>query len=134
MKTTLADLKAKRDKLQNASAKRTPAKREWTKAELRKWALEQFTQLDNVANSGDASLEERQLVEAFVQRIEVDPETKTGTVVLTADLETALNATSTREPRGDWRAGVGAAPQARAWGYHMSPLLWLMRPSFAPLT
>ncbi len=27
----------------------------------------------------------------------------------------------------DWRAGVGAAPQARAWGYRMSPLPWLRR-------
>lgn len=50
-------------------------------------------------------LQDRQLVEAFVRRIEIEPETKTGTIVLVPDLKDALDYISTRRPIGD---GMGS--------------------------
>jgi hypothetical protein len=58
------------------------------------------------------------MVEAFVERIEINPETKTGVIYLLADLEGALLRSSTRLPIGDfmgafeicfygWRLGAG---------------------------
>ena len=63
-------------------------------------------------------LQDRQLVEAFVRRIEIEPETKTGTIVLVPDLKDALDYISTRRPIGDmmgcfelafygWKEGAG---------------------------
>ena len=45
-------------------------------------------------------LKDRQLVEAFVERIEIDPDTKTGVVVIAADLETGMQDWFIREPLG----------------------------------
>jgi hypothetical protein len=42
------------------------------------------------------------MVEAFVDRIEINPEAKTGVVYLMADLEGALLRSSTRGPIGDY--------------------------------
>ncbi|MCL6502298.1 MAG: hypothetical protein K6T86_06395 [Pirellulales bacterium] len=44
---------------------------------------------------------DRQLVETFVDRIEINPDTKTGVVHLMADLEAALLRSSTRVPGGE---------------------------------
>ncbi len=42
------------------------------------------------------------MVEAFVQRIEINPEAKTGELILIADLADAFRKGSTREPIGDF--------------------------------
>lgn len=49
----------------------------------------------------NVGLRDRQLVGAFAERIAIDPDTKTGVVVIAADLETAMPAGFTREPTGD---------------------------------
>lgn len=50
---------------------------------------------------------DRQMVEAFVERIEIDPEAWTGVVYLVADLEGALLRSSTRGPIGGSRGPPG---------------------------
>jgi DNA invertase Pin-like site-specific DNA recombinase len=103
LRTTLADLKAKRDALATRmKSADQPAKPAITKDELRRWALEQFSRLDEIATKPDIDLQDRQLVETFVQRIEVNPETKTGEVILISDLADAYREGSTRVPRGDF--------------------------------
>src|SRR5690606_11030066 len=63
---------------------------------------EQFARLDDLATRTTVDLKDRQLVEAFIERIEINPETKTGVIYLLADLEGALLRSSTREPIGDF--------------------------------
>jgi len=70
--------------------------------ELRTWALEQLAHLDDLATRTTVDLKDRQLVEAFVERIEINPEAKTGVVYVAADLEGALLRSSTRLPIGDF--------------------------------
>jgi hypothetical protein len=65
---------------------------------------ERFTRLDDLATLAAADLHDRQLVETFVDRIEVNPDAKTGVVYLTADRECALLRSSTLLPGGDDRA------------------------------
>ncbi len=98
----LADLKAKRDAL----LKRMPSTQQQEKPalserQLRSWAREQFDRLNELAQRATVDLKDRQLVEAFVQRTEVFPDTKTGIVVLHTDLESALQSCSTRVVGGD---------------------------------
>jgi len=104
LRGTLAELKAKRDsleaRLKPSTAPATPALSE---KELRAWALEQFARLDDLATRTDIDLKDRQMVEAFVQRIEINPEAKTGVVVMHGGLEKAYADGSTRLPGGDKR-------------------------------
>ncbi len=102
LRSTLADLKAKRDAL---VARSKPAEQPATPAlsekELRAWALAQFARLDALATQSTIDLKDRQMIEAFVERIEIDPDTKTGVVYVMADLEGALKRGYTRGPIGD---------------------------------
>jgi len=98
----LADLKAKRDALlKRMPSTQQPEKPALSERQLRSWVREQFDRLDELAQRATVDLKDRQLVEAFVQRIEVFPETKTGIVVLHADLESAMHSCSTRVVGGD---------------------------------
>jgi DNA invertase Pin-like site-specific DNA recombinase len=119
LRTTLADLKAKRDVLE-ARLKPTeePAMPTITEADLRSWAAEQFARLDELATRTDIDLADRQMIAAFVEKIEVNPETKTGVVYLHTGLERAFSDGSTRLPGGDfmgafeiafygWKEGAG---------------------------
>jgi len=103
LRTTLADLKAKRDvleaRLKPADEPATPA---ITESDLRAWATEQFTRLDDLATRTDIDLADRQMLAAFVEKIEVNPDDKTGTVFLHAGLERAFADGSTRLPGGDF--------------------------------
>lgn len=96
----LTDLKRKRDailvKQRKQAGGKTPS---LTQRQLRDWAKEQFAQLDAIATRVDHTLADRQLVEAFVQRVEVHPETKTATFYIYQDLESVL--ASTRVVGGD---------------------------------
>jgi DNA invertase Pin-like site-specific DNA recombinase len=98
----LADLKSKRDallaRLRSAPRQAKPALSE---RQLRTWAREQFDRLDELAQRTTVDLQDRQLVEAYVQRIEVFPETSTGIVYLHADLQVALQSCSTGVVGGD---------------------------------
>ncbi|GIX05038.1 MAG: hypothetical protein KatS3mg114_0907 [Planctomycetaceae bacterium] len=96
----LADLKRKRDalegKLKSVEAASPPP---LTPQQLRDWANEQFDKLERMADKEEVDLADRQLVEAFVQRIEINPDARTGVVVLHADLHSVL--ASTRVLGGD---------------------------------
>lgn len=102
LRNTLADLKVKRDaleaRLKSVTVPATPALSE---KELRGWALDRFLRLDDLLMRTTFELQDRQLVEAFVDRIEVNPETKTGVVYIASDLEEALDR-STRVPMRDF--------------------------------
>ncbi|MBU6236384.1 MAG: recombinase family protein [Planctomycetes bacterium] len=102
LKTTLADLKAKRDALESqASAVAKKAIAIPSADELRRWAIERFGRIDEYVCKANPTLQDRQLVEAFVDRIEIEPDAKQATVYLFADLETAYKNGFTRDPRGD---------------------------------
>jgi hypothetical protein len=103
LQSTLADLKAKRDALTaRLKPQAAPAKPEPKEDELRAWALKQFAGLHELTTRTEITLQDRQLVEAYVERIEIYPETKTGVVVLSGGLENAYREGSTRLPIGDF--------------------------------
>jgi hypothetical protein len=96
----LADLKRKRDALQGKlNSTEATAPPPLTPEQLRDWANEQFDKLERMADKEEVDLADRQLVEAFVQRIEINPDARTGVVVLHADLHSVL--ASTRVLGGD---------------------------------
>ncbi len=119
LRTTLVDLKAKRDVLEaRLKQDEAPVTPPLSEKELRAWALEQFARLDDLVKRTDIDLKDRQMLAAFVEKIEVNPENKTGVVVLHAGLEKAYENGSTRVPRGDfmgafelafygWKEGAG---------------------------
>ncbi|MFN4260883.1 MAG: DNA methyltransferase [Gemmataceae bacterium] len=85
---------------------------------MRAWALQQFARLDELATRTDIDLADRQMLAAFVEKIEVNPDTKTGMVYLHAGHEQAFADGSTRLPGGDfmgafeiafygWKEGAG---------------------------
>ena len=103
LQSTLADLKAKRDALTaRLKPQAAPAKPEPKEDELRAWALKQFAGLHELTTRTEITLQDRQLVEAYVERIEIYPETKTGVVILAGGLENAYREGSTRLPIGDF--------------------------------
>ena len=103
LRATLAELKARRDVLQaRLKPADVPTEPAMPEQELRAWAMEQFARLDELATRTSVDLKDRQLVAAFVQRIEIDPETKTGVIFIAADLEQAFRQISTRVPIGDF--------------------------------
>ena len=100
IRNVLAELKQKRDALRRRLAKTEPkAKSALSTKELREWAEARFESLQDLATQTEVDLADRQLVESFVQRIEINPDEKTGVVVLHADLAAAL--ASTRVVSGD---------------------------------
>lgn len=102
LQSTLADLKAKRDALTaRLKPQDGPAKPEATEDELRTWALKQFAGIHELTTRTEITLQDCQLVEAFVERIEINPEDKTGVVVLAGGLENAYREGSARLPIGD---------------------------------
>ena len=112
LQSTLADLNAKRDALTARLKPQTEtAKPEPKEDDLRAWALKQFAGLHELSTRTEITLQDRQLVEAYVERIEIYPETKTGVVILAGGLENAYREGSTRLPIGDF---VRALEQAGA--------------------
>lgn len=102
LRPRLAELKARRDTLQaRLKPADVPTEPALSEQELRAWAMEQFTQLDQLASRTAVDLNGRQLVAAFVERIEIDAETKTGAIFIAADLEQDFRQVSTRVPIGE---------------------------------
>ena len=101
LQRVLADLKAKRDalvaRMDSGPRRAAPALSE---RQLRTWAREQFDRLDDLTQRETVDLKDRQLVEAFVQRIEVFPDDNSGVIYMHADLKSALEC-STRVNGGD---------------------------------
>jgi hypothetical protein len=111
----LADLKRKRDSLQGKlDPAEVGAPPPLTPQQQRDWANEQFDKLEQMADKDEVELADRQLVEAFVQRIEIDPDAKTGVVVLHADLQSVL--ASTRVLGGDVRTTLDGGPVRQQHG------------------
>ena len=105
LRTTLADLKARRDALAaRLKGDNQPATPQFTEKDLRAWATERLAKLNELHTKSSIEPEDRELIHAFVDRIEINPETKTGVIYLPADLENAWLRGSTRQPIGDFMA------------------------------
>lgn len=114
LKTTLADLKAKRDALQArlvpATALAAPAMGE---TELRAWASRQFRDLAAACAGRGSFIQTRNMIHAYVDRIEIDPDAKRGVLYLPADAYAFFTASvSTQGAHGDARAGVKCKGEA----------------------
>jgi DNA invertase Pin-like site-specific DNA recombinase len=86
VKTALLNLKQRREVLEAKKAEMGMAKGKLVdEATLREWAEEQLSLLDAAVGGRMPPLETRQLVHAYVDRIEVDPHTRQGVMYLPAD-------------------------------------------------
>ncbi|TWU14740.1 Recombinase [Symmachiella macrocystis] len=110
---TLADLKAKRDKLQARMKPDQPPEPRPAEKELREWAERQFRDIDRLTAERTSELADRQLVESYVDRIEINPHDKTGVVVLRADLKHVHALGSTHVPNGE-------GPGVRVFAQHIA--------------
>jgi len=86
LKTTLADLKRRRDSLrEKLETTAPPPVAAFSESDLRKWATDQLTAIDELIATPNASVEARNLVHAYVDRIEIDPYAKQGVLYLPVD-------------------------------------------------
>jgi len=86
VKATLLDLKQKRQALEAKKAETgTAESQQVDEASLRKWAGEKLSLLGAAADGKLPSLEARRVVHAYVDRIEIDPYKRQGTMYLPAD-------------------------------------------------
>lgn len=86
LRQTLADLKTRRDALQARladvrGASATPLR----EAELRDWATDRSRRFDRLCEPRRATPEARNLIHAYVDRIEIDPHVRRGVLCLPAD-------------------------------------------------
>jgi hypothetical protein len=103
------------------------AERQW-----RSWDREQLDRRDELAQRPTVDLPERQLVEAFVRRIELFPATKTGAVVLHGNLKSAVQSSCARVFGGAVHKGAGlktnglwtARGRCAAWCRGLLRSLW----------
>jgi len=114
LKATLADLKKRRDalraRLDRPRARRAPALNE---KDLRRWARDRFQHLAEIGGRGEATPETRRLVHAYIDRIEIDPLARRGTLHLPADAFACLERElSSSAAHGDPRGGVKAKGEA----------------------
>jgi DNA invertase Pin-like site-specific DNA recombinase len=103
LRTTLADLKAKRDALQATLSKQRPADAPLTETRLREWATPHLADLADVCREAKGTVKARRVLRAFVNRIEIDPHARRGVLYMPADAYAAF-ATSTSVALGDPRA------------------------------
>jgi hypothetical protein len=83
LKTTLAELKRRRDQLQEKLATAKPAAIvPFRPSQLRDWAFDKLLAIDQLIAIPTASVEARGLVHAYVHRIEIDPYAKQGVLYL----------------------------------------------------
>jgi len=69
---------------------------------LRQWAAERFAAIDRIIAQHSSDLPARQVVESFVDRIEIDPDAKRGVLYLPADAFEAFLRGSTHVALGDF--------------------------------
>jgi hypothetical protein len=84
------------------------AKPDLSSNELRAWAEERLSDCKTSRPNRTSTLADRQFVESFVDRVESNPDEKTGVVLLHADLESGL--LCTRVVSGKDRTRVGSEP------------------------
>ena len=86
LKSTLMEMKSRRDglqkKLESSDRKNVVTFRE---SELRKWATEQLLQIEEFVVKPTPTIEARNLVSAYVDRIELDTFTREGVLYLAKD-------------------------------------------------
>lgn len=85
LKTTLADLKTRRDALQARLAAAPASNVPFKESDLRRWATERFTRLDNIALGRYADVEARSLIHSCIDRIDIFPFEKRGSLYLPPD-------------------------------------------------
>jgi len=113
LKTTLADLKARRDGLQARLAAAPASNVPFKESDLRRWATERFTRLDNIALGRYADVEARSLIHSCVDRIDIFPFEKRGSLYLPPDAHTCFTREiSRRLPHGDPKGGVKSKGEA----------------------
>jgi DNA invertase Pin-like site-specific DNA recombinase len=97
VKQTIVELNHRRDTLRANLEKATTTKDEKPdEAPLRAWATAKFRELERVLANPESTLETRRLVRTYVDRIEVDPDAKVGTLFLPADAASLYSDTTTR--------------------------------------
>jgi len=107
LRTTLADLKARRDTLQARLAARTASATPFKEADVRQWASERLGRLDTLLNRKASCLEARKLVHACVERIEIFPDEQRGVLYLPPDAYACFTRElSTRVAHGDYRGAL----------------------------
>lgn len=92
LKTTLVDLKQRRDALRARLEERQPGRvLAYTEADLREWADGRFRQLEHIVADRASFQETRDFVHAHVAAIEIDPHAKRGVLRVPADAMAALD-------------------------------------------
>ncbi len=101
VKQSVVELSHKRDTLLAKLQKATTAKsQEMDEASLRAWATARFEELERVLANPESTLETRRIVRAYVDRIEVDPDAKVGTLYLPANAAALFGNTAIRGMEG----------------------------------
>jgi len=97
LKQTLAELKGRRDGLEAHRQEAGRAREEtWNEENLRRWARERFEKLGRAADGKETPQATREVVQAYVDRIEIDPKAKRGVLYLPADAVACLEAECSR--------------------------------------
>jgi DNA invertase Pin-like site-specific DNA recombinase len=118
LRTTLADLKARRDSLQATLSKQLPTNPIVTERHLRDWATVNLGDLSEICRHPVASVKSRRVLRTFVNRIEIDPHARRGTLYIPADTDAAFTQendtrkTITRAAHGDPRSCVRSKGEA----------------------
>ena len=114
LKATLAGLKRRRDGLREHLEQQQPEQVvPYTEADLRAWADDRFRRFEQITK-GKASFDEtRQLVQAYCDRIVIDPHARRGTLYLPEDAFACLEREFTpRVALGDPRGGIKSKGEA----------------------
>lgn len=118
LKQTLVDLKHKREALEAKKTQAAPVKGELAdEASLRAWASEKLGQLGEALDGKLPMLETRRLLQAYIDRIEIDPDSCTGTMYLPADATAFFEAASIRRVNVGWPSVpcLSSPPGATGW-------------------
>lgn len=100
LRRALVDLKKRREALLTAEPAATAADTKTVDTDaLRAWARERVAGLADALKPGSSTLEMRKVVHEFVDRIEIDPERRVGTLYLPGDMFAALQRSSLRRER-----------------------------------
>ena len=92
LKQTLLDLKRKQESLvAQRDSVQAAKKGQADETSLRAWARSKFTDLESAIRTSDATWESRQIIQSYIDRIEIDPETKRGTLYMPADAVSCLD-------------------------------------------
>jgi DNA invertase Pin-like site-specific DNA recombinase len=107
LKTALATLKGKRDRLQEALETAKPSRTTIDPPVLRTWAMERLEAMEKAITGKATTMEARKLVHSVVEKIEIDPRHGRGTVYLPQDVYGVfMRETSTRGTLRDQKGRI----------------------------